>query len=148
MTMPWEKKGQKKADSVLKEEAVATVGALHHYKVEQIKDKGTSIGSAVAQQRWKSQTTWTKAFASQTNVMHWCDEQSILYVGLDSGLIHRFDCPKDKNLLHMKEKKEIAVHNTQQRVMGISVDPRVNHMFSISESGFLIVTDLNTHSDK
>jgi hypothetical protein len=32
--------------------------------------------------------------------------------------------------------------------MGISVDPRVNHMFSISESGYLIVTDLNTHSDK
>lgn len=27
--------------------------------------------------------------------------------------------------------------------MGISVDPRVNHMFSISESGYLIVTDLN-----
>lgn len=29
------------------------------------------------------------------------------------------------------------------RIMGISVDPRVNHMFSISESGYLIVTDLN-----
>ena len=29
------------------------------------------------------------------------------------------------------------------RVMGISVDPRVSHMFSISESGYLIVTDLN-----
>jgi len=29
------------------------------------------------------------------------------------------------------------------RIMGISVDPRINHMFSISESGYLIVTDLN-----
>jgi len=29
------------------------------------------------------------------------------------------------------------------RIMGISIDPRVNHMFSISESGYLIVTDLN-----
>lgn len=27
--------------------------------------------------------------------------------------------------------------------MGISVDSRINHMFSISESGYLIVTDLN-----
>ena len=27
--------------------------------------------------------------------------------------------------------------------MGISVDSRVNYMFSISESGYLIVTDLN-----
>jgi hypothetical protein len=30
------------------------------------------------------------------------------------------------------------------RIMGISVDPRVNHLFSISESGYLIVTDLNS----
>jgi hypothetical protein len=27
--------------------------------------------------------------------------------------------------------------------MGISVDSTINHMFSISESGYLIVTDLN-----
>ena len=43
----------------------------------------------------------------------------------------------------MKEMPEITVHNVQMRIMGISVDPRVNHMFSISESGYLIVTDLN-----
>ena len=30
--------------------------------------------------------------------------------------------------------------------MGISIDPRVNYMFSISESGYLIVTDLNDKS--
>lgn len=41
---------------------------------------------------------------------------------------------------------EITVHNVQMRIMGISVDPRVNHMFSISESGYLIVTDLNDTS--
>ena len=27
--------------------------------------------------------------------------------------------------------------------MGINVDPRVNNMYSISESGYLIVTDLS-----
>ena len=75
--------------------------------------------------------------------MHWCDQQSILYLGLDSGLIHRYHCQKDKKLSVMKEMSEITVHNVQMRIMGISVDPRVNHMFSISESGYLIVTDLN-----
>ena len=75
--------------------------------------------------------------------MHWCDQQSILYLGLDSGLIHRYHCQKDKKLSVMKELSEITVHNVQMRIMGISVDPRVNHMFSISESGYLIVTDLN-----
>jgi len=29
------------------------------------------------------------------------------------------------------------------RIMGVCVDPRVNHMFSIAESGFLIVTNMN-----
>jgi len=43
----------------------------------------------------------------------------------------------------MSDLEEISVHNTQMRIMGISVDPRVNHLFSISESGYLIVTDLN-----
>lgn len=35
----------------------------------------------------------------------------------------------------------ITVHNVQMRIMGLSVDPRVNHLYSISESGYLIVTD-------
>ena len=68
-------------------------------------------------------------------------------MGLDSGIIHRFECPKEKNLLLMKELPEVTVHNTMQRVMGISVDPRVNHLFSISESGYLIVTDLSKRSE-
>ena len=63
-------------------------------------------------------------------------------MGLDSGFIHRFHCPVEKNLVVMKELETVSVHNTMQRIMGISVDPRVNHMFSISESGYLIVTDL------
>jgi len=48
----------------------------------------------------------------------------------------------------MKELTEVTVHNTQMRIMGISVDPRVNHLFSISESGYLIVTDLNQPDNK
>jgi len=66
-----------------------------------------------------------------------------LFMGLDSGRIHRYECDKAKKLIAMKELSEITVHNAAQRIMGISVDPRVNHMFSISESGYLIVTDLN-----
>jgi hypothetical protein len=48
----------------------------------------------------------------------------------------------------MKELQEISVHNVQMRIMGISIDPRVNHMFSISESGYLIVSDLNTKDER
>lgn len=43
----------------------------------------------------------------------------------------------------MTELGEVNVHNNQMRVMGIAVDSRVNHMFSISESGYLIVTNLD-----
>jgi hypothetical protein len=92
---------------------------------------------------WASQATWAKTYGAQTNILHWCDEQSILYLGLDSGVIHRYKCDKEKNLLNMVELPEITVHNIQMRIMGISIDPRINHMFSISESGYLIVTDLN-----
>lgn len=64
-------------------------------------------------------------------------------MGLDAGTIHRYICHKDKNLIKMEELPDITVHNTNMRIMGISVDPRINHMYSISESGYLIVTDLN-----
>ena len=75
--------------------------------------------------------------------MHWVDEKSTLFLGLDSGVIHRFKLTKEKNLRIMTEMPELTVHNTQQRIMGLSVDPRVNYLYSISESGYLIVTDLN-----
>ena len=96
--------------------------------------------------QWNNVSSWGKTYASQTNILHWCDEQSTLYLGLDSGRIHRYVCEKEKNLMQMKELSEITVHNTQQRIMGISIDSRVNYMFSISESGYLIVTDLNDTS--
>ena len=43
----------------------------------------------------------------------------------------------------MKELADITVHNGGNRIMGISVDSRVNYMYSISEFGYLVVTDLN-----
>lgn len=43
----------------------------------------------------------------------------------------------------MKELPDITVHNGGQRIMGISVDSRVNYMYSISELGYFVVTDLN-----
>lgn len=90
---------------------------------------------------------WAKTFGSQTNILHWCDDQGILYCGLDSGVIHRYKCSKEKKLIAMEELSKITVHNATMRIMGISVDPRVNHMFSISESGYLIVTDLNDKTE-
>jgi hypothetical protein len=43
----------------------------------------------------------------------------------------------------MKELPEILAHNSAHRVMGISVDPKQNRMFSIGNCGNLIVVDLN-----
>ena len=97
---------------------------------------------------WVQNPSWAKTYASQTNVLHWCDEQSVLYNGLDSGTIHRYQCDKSKFCIVMKDLPEITVHNVQMRIMGISIDPRINHMFSISESGYLIVSDLNQQDDK
>ena len=60
-TMPWEKKASK-ADSVLKEEAVSTVGALQHYVVTEdgFQDKNFST----TQNQWRSQATWGKTYPS------------------------------------------------------------------------------------
>jgi len=141
-TMPWEKKKDKKeAKSVLTEEAISTVGALKHYRV--IEKQGDKKND---DNRWHYQPNWAKTYASQTNILYWCEDSSTLFLGLDSGMIHRYECDKAKYLLAMKELPEISVHNTQQRVMGIAVDSRVNHMFSISESGYLIVTDLSDNT--
>lgn len=97
---------------MLTNEAVATVGSLTHYKiVTKPQGQGKPMGGGL-ENKWEYVSTWAKTFASQTNIMHWCDEQSILYMGLDSGVIHRFYCPKEKNLVVMKELDNISVHNT------------------------------------
>ena len=87
--------------------------------------------------------TWGKTYPSQTNVLFWCDEKSELFLGQDSGVIHRYHVFKEKNLKLAKDLPDITVHNSNYTIMGLSVDPRVNYLFSISESGFLITTDLN-----
>ena len=92
--MPWEKKS-KESKTVLTEEAVATVGALQHFRIVTKPDALTQEG------QWQTAATWAKTYASQTNVLHWCDEQSILYCGLDSGVIHRYKCVKEKQLVQM-----------------------------------------------
>lgn len=125
---------------------MSSVGTLQHFKVSYKSDQRQSQGAN--SNCWTSTPTWAKTYGSQTNILHWCDEQSILYLGLDNGIIHRYECSKEKFLIQMKELPEITVHNVQMRIMGISVDPRVNHMFSISESGYLIVTDLNDKETK
>ena len=138
-SMPWEKKSKK---TNLADDTVSTVGALQHVKIE-VKSQSSANTSTSSAGNHLVTPTWAKTYGSQTNILHWCDEQSTLYLGLDIGTIHRYQCTKEKQLVEMKELPEITVHNNQMRIMGISVDPRINHMFSISESGYLIVTDLN-----
>lgn len=58
-------------------------------------------------------------------------------------MIHRYWLAKDKSLRVFNDLPDISVHNNEQRIMGLSVDHRVMKLFSISESGYVIVTDLN-----
>lgn len=122
------------------------MGALQHYIVTE--DGFQTKNFATTQNQWQSMATWGKTYASQTNVLHWCDERSVLFLGQDSGVIHRYQCFKEKNLKVAKDLPDITVHQSGYRVMGLSVDPNINHMFSISESGFLLVTDLNDKDSK
>lgn len=46
---------------------------------------------------------WTKTFASQTNVLHWCAEMETLFVGLDNGSIFQFFIPKEYNYMRYQE---------------------------------------------
>lgn len=52
------------------------MGALVVYKV------------SIVDEEWRFDRMWTKTFASQTNVLHWCADMETLFVGLDSGAIH------------------------------------------------------------
>lgn len=74
--MPWEKKEKpdpNTKNSVLTNEAVATVGSLTHYKIKQ-KHPDSSKSVSGIEQRWEYVNTWAKTFASQTNIMHWSDD--------------------------------------------------------------------------
>ena len=46
---------------------------------------------------------WTKTFASQTNVLHWCADMETLFVGLDNGAIHQLFIPKEYNYMRYQE---------------------------------------------
>ena len=54
--MPWEKKKDKKeAKSVLTEEAISTVGALKHYRLQE---------KQIGDNNWDYAPTWAKTYAS------------------------------------------------------------------------------------
>lgn len=76
LTMPWEKKKTQK-EQKFTDESVSPVGSLQHFRI-------------VEGDTWKTTGTWAKTFGSQTNILHWCEDQGILYCGLDSGVIHRY----------------------------------------------------------
>lgn len=50
--------------------------------------------------QWRFDRMWTKAFSSQTNVLHWCADMETLFVGLDNGSIVQLFIPKEYN--HMR----------------------------------------------
>lgn len=52
---------------------------------------------------WSFDRMWTKTFASQTNVLHWCPDMETLFVGLDNGSIFQFFIPKEYNYMRYQE---------------------------------------------
>lgn len=105
--MPWEKKKKPtEAKAAPKgDEAVSTVGALQHFIVKDNLDNNSEKDG------WKYVASWGKTYGSQTNILHWSDKHSMLYLGLDSGAIHRYYCQKEKNLKVFQELPTILVHN-------------------------------------
>ena len=85
VSMPWEKKLDKKDDTV------SSVGALQHIKIEICEGNKLTRNNGNI---WLQTPTWAKTYGSQTNILHWCDEQSVLYNGLDNGQIFRYRCNK------------------------------------------------------
>ena len=57
-TMPWEKKSGQEKKSVLREDAVSTVGALQHFIIKEVK------GSGPTPNNWAFQATWAKTYGA------------------------------------------------------------------------------------
>lgn len=71
--------------AVLMEDAASIVGSVQHFEIK--------IDKSKEDEQWTSGSShWGKTYGSQTNVLHWDDKSSVLFVGLDSGMIHRYEC--------------------------------------------------------
>jgi hypothetical protein len=52
--------------------------------------------------------------------LHWVDEKSVLFLGLDSGAIHRFKLTKEKNLRIMTLCHKAVYLNFDRRIKKLS----------------------------
>jgi hypothetical protein len=73
---------------------------------------------------------WTKSYPKQTGIMSWCNDTSVLTVGLDDGRIFMYKANKESNFTNFEEILEIKPHN--DRVMGVSLDSINYHLYSCS----------------
>jgi hypothetical protein len=73
---------------------------------------------------------WTKSYPKQTGVISWCNESSVLTVGLDDGKMFLYKANRESNFTIFDEILEIKPHT--DRVMGISLDAANYYLYSCS----------------
>ena len=120
VNLPWEKANGEHM----------TVGAVFAFKL----NFGASNPSEIFEKRW------AKSFPTQTGVINYNIEKSILMIGLDNGKIILFQTGIESKFCDYELLFEGKPHNS--RVMGIDIDPKKNVVYSCSSDKKFIMTYL------
>lgn len=119
INFPWEKKN----DSHI------TVGAVFAFKVRE------TDGAL------KFEKLWAKSYPTQTGVISWDSDSSTLAVGLDDGKIYFYKTSPESNYMHYEEICALTPH--KDRVMGIAVEAKSGHIYSVSTDKKFVVSEAN-----
>ena len=120
VNLPWEKNNGEHM----------TVGAIYAFKL----NFGVSNPTEIFDKRW------AKSFPTQTGVINYNIEKSILMVGLDNGKIILFQTGLESKFFNYELLYEGKPHNA--RVMGIDIDTKKNLAYSCSSDKKFIMTYL------
>ena len=106
----------------------------------------TAVGSLVifriiSTEPWHVEKLWTKNFKSLPTCVYYDPSLSCIAIGLSSGKIRIFEMPHDfnftKNVLY--DTNVINAHSGE--INGISIDPNLGYVYSVSKDGTLCVSD-------
>ena len=120
VNLPWEKSNGEHM----------TVGAIYAFKL----NFGVSNPTEIFDKRW------AKSFPTQTGVINYNIEKSILMVGLDNGKIILFQTGLESKFFNYELLYEGKPHNA--RVMGIDIDTKKNLAYSCSSDKKFTMTYL------
>jgi hypothetical protein len=121
MNFPWEKK----TDSHI------TVGAVFAFRVKEDSVTGVLVFEKL----------WAKSYPTQTGVISWDPDSNTLAVGLDDGKIYFYKTSPDSGYMHYEEICCLSPH--KDRVMGIAVEAKSGHIYSVSTDKKFVVSEAN-----